>query len=124
MARPKKQKIEINDNSSLQNIMQEVYNDACAQIKDTQKVINEITVASNPEDVDEFTKIAKAKTDALKVRDSAIKIKLDVGKLQNEIIKHNGDTTVAINNIESNGVGKDSFAAVREMINKSKVNKE
>jgi hypothetical protein len=115
MARSKKQKIEVNSNDSLQNVMQEVYNNSCTQIQDAQKVINEISAASNPEDVDEWAKLAKAKTDALKVKDSAIKIKLDIGKLQNEIIKNSGDVAVAINN-SPDIVSKDSFARVRELI--------
>lgn len=115
MARTAKQKIEINDNDSLQNVMQEVYNNACNQIQDAQKVINEVSAAVTPEDVDDWTKIAKAKTDALKLKDSAIKIKLDVGKLQSDIIKHSGNLSVAFSN-NSEIVNKDSFARVRELI--------
>lgn len=115
MPRTKKQQIEINSNDSLQNVMQEVYNNACNQIQDAQKVINEITAGVTAEDTDDWTKIAKAKTDALKIKDSAIKIKLDVGKLQNDIIKNSGDVVSAINN-NSEIINKDSFARVREMI--------
>jgi hypothetical protein len=39
-----------------------------------------------PVDVDDITKIAKGKVDALKIKDSAIKIKLEIAKLQNDII--------------------------------------
>ena len=115
MPRITKQQIEINSNSSLQGLMQEVYNNACNQIQDAQKVINEITSGGNPEDIDDWTKIAKAKTDALKIKDSAIKIKLDVGKLQSDIIKHSGDVKAAFSGNQEI-VNKDSFARVRELI--------
>lgn len=115
MPRIKKQKIEVNSTESLQGLLQETYNNVCNQMNDAQKVINEITVGSAPEDVDEWAKVAKAKTDALKIKDSAIKVKLDIGKLQNEIIKHSGDVAAAIHENPS-AVGNDSFAKVRELL--------
>jgi hypothetical protein len=119
LPRSKKQEIKINDNSSLQGLLQEVYNNACNQITDAQKVVNEIGVGSVPEDVDDWAKVAKAKTDALKVKDSAIKTKLDVGRLQGDIIKFSGEIKTALDN-NPEVVSNDSFAKIREMINESK----
>jgi len=115
MARIKKQTIEINSNESLRGVMQEVYNNACNQIGDAQKVINELVAAANPEDIDDVTKIAKAKTDALKVKDSAIKIKLELGKLQSNIIKEGGDVVKAVTG-SSEIVSNDSFAKIRDIV--------
>lgn len=117
MARSKKQKIEVNSLESLQGVMQEVYNNACNQIQDAQKVVNELTASITAEDVDDITKVAKAKTDALKIKDSAIKIKLDVGKLQNIIMKEGGnlDEVISHNNTTTL-VTSDNFSQVREMI--------
>jgi len=115
MPRKKKQKIEVNNNKSLQGLLQEVYNDACNQIKDAQSVVNEISNGSNPVDVDDWAKVSKAKTDALKLKDSGIKAKLDISKLQADLIKHNGDISQVVqNNPES--VTSDSFAKIRELI--------
>jgi hypothetical protein len=117
MARSKRQTIEVNNNQSLQSVMQEVYNNACSQINDAQKVINEVGASATPEDIDDIAKVAKAKTDALKVKDSAIKIKLDVGKLQSDIIKYGGNMSdVLVNNNQL--ATSDNFSAVREMIKK------
>lgn len=121
MPRAKKQKVELNS-ESLQSMMQEVYNNACNQIQDAQKVINEVDAGSTPDDVDDWAKVAKAKTDALKLKDSAIKIKLDVGKLQSEIIKHNGDIAAAVTNNQEI-VTKDSFARIRELVQNNKDSK-
>lgn len=117
MSRRKKQTIKVNDNDSLQGLLQEVYNNACAQINDAQKVVNEVTSGSDPEDVDDWTKIAKAKTDALKVKDSAIKIKLDITKLQNEIIKHSGSLSAAVKD-NPEVVSNNDFAKIRELLKK------
>jgi len=116
MARSKKQKIEINSNSSLQGVMQEVYNNACNQIQDAQKVVNELTASVTAEDVDDITKVAKAKTDALKLKDSAIKIKLDVGRLQSDIMKYSGNMDEVMTNNNTQLVTSDNFSQVREMI--------
>lgn len=119
MARSVKQKIEVNSNDSLQGVMQEVYNNACNQLNDSQKVINEIAAAASPQDVDDYAKIATAKINALKVKDSAIKIKLDVGKLQNEIIKHSGNVSSEVVTSAGGAVATSAnFSQVRELIKK------
>ena len=115
MPRKKKQSIEINSSDSLQGLLQEVYNNTVTQINDAQKVVNEVAAGSDPQDVDDWVKLAKAKTDALKLKDSAIKTKLDIGKLQNEIIKHNGSISLAANN-NPDVVNNESFAKIRELL--------
>jgi hypothetical protein len=123
MARKKKQDVKINNVDSLEGLCQEAYNDACAQINDAQKTINEMVNSANPVDVDDITKIAKGKVDALKIKDSAIKIKLEIAKLQNDIIKNNGDAAAAIKERTDGTVSLDDFAKVRELI-KGNQNKE
>ncbi len=71
--------------------MQEVYNDACSQINDAQRTINELTNSTTAEDVADATSIAREKSNAQKIKDSGVKIKLEVAKLQADIIKHNGN---------------------------------
>jgi hypothetical protein len=116
MPRKKKQEVKINNVDSLEGLCQEAYNDACAQINDAQRTINEMVNSANPVDVDDITKIAKGKVDALKIKDSAIKIKLEIAKLQNDIIKNNGDAETAIKERSSGSVTLDDFSKVREMI--------
>ena len=116
MPRKKKQDVKVNNIDSLEGLCQEAYNDACSQINDAQKTINEMVNSANPVDVDDLTKIAKGKVDALKIKDSAIKIKLEIAKLQNDIIKHNGDASEAIKERSDGAVSLDDFAKVRELI--------
>jgi hypothetical protein len=118
MPRKKKQDIKIDSVDSLEGLCQEAYNDACAQINDAQRAINEMVNSANPVDVDDITKIAKGKVDALKIKDSAIKIKLEIAKLQNDILKNNGDADAAIKNRSGGEVTLDDFTKVREMIKK------
>jgi len=117
MPRKKKQQIKVNSNPSLEGLMQEVYNDACSQINDAQRTINELTTSTTPEDVEDAAKIAKAKTDAAKLKDSGIKIKLEVAKLQSDIIKHSGNAEKAVDERYGGKASLTDFKSIRAMIN-------
>jgi hypothetical protein len=98
--------------------MQETYNDACLQINDVQRTINELTTGSNPDGVDDLTKIAKEKGNLLKVKDSAIRVKLEIAKLQSDIIKNRGDANAAIAERADGKVSLSDFKSIREMFRK------
>lgn len=120
--RKRKQSIKVNNTDSLQGLMQETYNDACGQIIDTQKVINELSLSMIPEDIDDLTKVAREKTNALKLKDAAIKIKLEIGKLMNDIIKHNGsiEDTDATRVEQGSAPTVDAFNEIRNLIKAAK----
>jgi hypothetical protein len=117
-ARKRKHDVKVNDNESLEGLMQETYNDACLQINDVQRTINELTTASNPDGVDDLTKIAKEKGNLLKVKDSAIRVKLEIAKLQSDIIKNRGDANAAIAERADGKVSLSDFKSIREMFKK------
>ncbi len=116
MPRKKKQDVKVNDSESLEGLMQETYNDACLQINDAQRTINELSASATPTDVDDLTKIAKEKGNLLKVKDSAIRIKLELAKLQSDIIKSRGDAETAINERSHGSASLNDFKSIREMI--------
>lgn len=120
MPRRRKQDVRINDADSLEGLCQETYNDACLQIIDIQKTINELAAAAQPEDIDDLTKIAKEKGGLLKVKDSAIRIKLEIAKLQNDVMKNRGDVTATIAERTSGQASLDDFKSVREMLQQNK----
>ena len=88
------------------------------------KTINELVNSVKAEDVDDATKIAKEKSNALKIKDSAIRIKLEIAKLQNDIIKHKGDAESAINERSGGNITLDDFSKVRDMLKKNANNNE
>jgi hypothetical protein len=122
MPRKKKQDIRINDNTSLEGLCQETYNDACLQIIDSQKTINELSASAAPVDVDDLTKIAKEKGNLLKIKDSAIRIKLELAKLQSDIIKNRGDIDSAVNERSNGTASLSDFKSIREMLKNEKNN--
>lgn len=116
MPRKRKQEVKVNNTDSLEGLMQETYNDACLQINDAQKTINELTSSATPEDVDDLTKIAKEKGSLLKIKDSAIRIKLEIAKLQSDIIKNRGDAQAAVSERSNGSASLDDFRTIREML--------
>ena len=116
MPRKKKQDVKVNNNESLEGLMQETYNDACLQINVAQKTINELGNSFAPEDVDDLTKIAKEKGGLLKIKDSAIRIKLEIAKLQSDIIKNRGDVESAVSERSNGSASLTDFKSIREML--------
>jgi hypothetical protein len=116
MPRKKKQDVKVNNTESLEGLMQETYNDACLQINDAQRTINELAASATPTDVDDLTKIAKEKGGLLKIKDSAIRIKLELAKLQSDIIKNSGDIETTLSERTQGGASFDDFKSIREML--------
>lgn len=123
---PRKQKtdIKVNDTNSLTSLMQETYNDACLLITAAQAEINQLTVGVTPADIDEMTKLAKEKNGFLKTKDSAIKIKLEIAKLQSDIIKRDGDAEAAINERSNGKASLSDFKSIRELIKQNTLENE
>ena len=124
MPRKTRQSIKINNDDSLSGLMQETYNDACLQITDSQKTINELSSSATPVDVDDYTKIAKEKGNLLKIKDSAIRIKLEIAKLQSDIIKNRGDVDSAVSERSNGSASLSDFKSIREMLKNDKNNLE
>jgi hypothetical protein len=121
MPRRKSTDIKVNNNDSLEGLMQETYNDACLQINDAQRTINELGVSITPNDIDDLTKLAKEKAGLLKVKDSAIRIKLELAKLQADIIKNRDDDANQANSERANGAASlKDFKKIRDMLKNDK----
>lgn len=116
MPRKKRQQIKLDDTNALEGLLQEAYNDACANIVAAQNNINEMSNAAEPEDVDDLTKIAKEKTSALKIKDSAMRLKLEIAKLQSDIMKHKGNVQEAMSERTDGKVSLNDFKAIRKMM--------
>lgn len=120
MARKKGTDIKVNNNDSLEGLMQETYNDACLQINEAQRTINEFIISLTPSDIDDATKIAKEKAGLLKVKDSAIRIKLEIAKLQADIIKNRSDETENNPEKRTQSATLKDFKMIRDMIKDDK----
>lgn len=119
MPRKKKQEVKVNNNESLEGLMQETYNDACLQINDAQRTINELSTGAVTETIDDLTKVAREKGNLLKTKDSAIRIKLELAKLQSDIIKNRGNEEEAVSERSSGSASLKDFKTIREMVKKN-----
>lgn len=126
MPRKTKQSVKVNNIESLEGLMQETYNDACLQISDAQKTINELSsnIIGHEATIDDMVKIAKEKGGLLKVKESGIRLKLELAKLQSDIIKSRGDVEAAVSERSNGTASFDDFKSIRDMIKNKGENKE
>lgn len=85
MGRPKKTKINL-DKDSLQEFMQEIYNDCVNIMNSARKELNERKSRAEIDDVNDEYQIGKVNNETLKILETAIDKKLSLAKLQSQIV--------------------------------------
>ena len=98
-------KIKINNQESLETLLQKIYDESDMGINQAQEQINLLTNSSDlrEESLDAKTKYSKAINDMLSIKEKMLKTKIDISKLLSEILKFNGDVNKAINDESMNG---------------------
>jgi len=97
MITPKRFKVKLNSPEKIEELLQELYNEACKNIEEIQTQMNKVanSVQLNDEIMDAKAKYAKAMNDFIVSKDKAIGRKLEIAKLLSEILKYNGNLTKA-----------------------------
>lgn len=98
MARgPKQYKLKLNSKEKIEELLQEIYVEACKNIEEAQREINKIAMSTNlnEEIIDGKSKYAKAINDFIATKDKAISRKMEIAKLMTEVFKFNGDVQKA-----------------------------
>lgn len=115
----KRYKLRLNSLDKIEELLQELYNEADKNIVEIQNQMNKLSnsVALNDEIMDSKTKYAKAMNDFITNKDKAIGRKLDIAKLMTEIHKFNGDVRKMVDNEESVGNWEDLKDVVESTIN-------
>ena len=95
---PKKYKLKLNSTQKIEELLQELYDEADKNIVEIQKEMNKLanSVQLDQEIVDAKAKYAKAMNDFITNKDKAIGRKLDIAKLMAEILKFNGNVKLAV----------------------------
>ena len=93
-----KYKIEINSVDNIRELLQEIYKTSDEQLVQSQNEITKLASSTDLKDeiMDAKAKYAKAISDYMMIRDKAISKKIDIAKLLNDIVMHNGDVKAAI----------------------------
>ena len=97
----KNYKVRLNSVEKIEELLQEIYDQACRQINEIQIEINKLTVSTNlgmdETTMDDKAKYAKAIHDYIGDKTKAIATKFEIAKFMGELIKHNGDLNATAN---------------------------
>lgn len=95
----KKVKIRLNSTEKVEELLQEIYDQACRQLVCVQNEINKLVNSTVLADasIDAKAKYAKAMHDYHGDMNRALATKVELVKFMGEIIKHNGDIEDAMN---------------------------
>lgn len=97
----KRIKVRLSSVEKIEELLQEVYDQACRQINEIQneinKLINSTNLGSDDFTMDDKAKYFKAMHDLTGDKKSAIQTKLDIVKFMGEMVKHNGDAKAVVN---------------------------
>ena len=116
----KRYKVRIKSESKIEELLQEIYEQAVHQEKEIQNEMNKLVNSTNLAEVtiEEKTKYAKAMNDYFKNKAVAIALKFDVAKFMGEILKYNGDINKALNDPNMGKATKIDLASLRAELNK------
>jgi hypothetical protein len=97
----KRYKVRLSSVEKIEELLQEVYDQACRQINEIQneinKLINSTNLAADDFNMDDKAKYFKAIHDLTGDKKSAIQTKLDIVKFMGEMVKHSGDAKSVVN---------------------------
>lgn len=92
MGRPKKTKINL-DKNSLQELMQEIYNDCNTIMNNARRELNERKSRAEIEDTNDEYQIGKVNNETIKILESTVDKKIALAKLQTQILSTKSDDT-------------------------------
>jgi hypothetical protein len=117
MGRPKKTKINL-DKGSLQEFMQEIYNDCVNVMNSARKELNERKSRTEIEDINDESMIGKVNNDTLKIIEGTIDRKLALAKLQSQIVETDSKETSVDSN--ENSLSENDKTLLRDLFNEQK----
>ena len=118
MGRPKKTKINL-DKNSLQELMQEIYNDCSNVMSSARRELNERKNRAEIEDIGDEYQIGKVNNETLKILETTIDKKLALAKLQSQVLNNSGKDE---NNTNSNSITESDKDILRELFKEKSKN--
>ena len=119
MSRPKKTKINI-DKNSLQELMQEIYNDCSNVMNNARRELTERKVRVEIQDINDEYEIGKVNNETLKIIETTIDKKIALAKLQSQIL---GTKSEDDNQSSGTGITEDDKNLLRELFKEKANNK-
>lgn len=119
MSRPKKTKINI-DKNSLQELMQEIYNDCSNVMNNARRELTERKVRVDIQDINDEYQIGKVNNETLKIIETTIDKKIALAKLQSQILGGKSEDEAQSN---GSGITEDDKNLLRELFKEKSNNK-
>jgi hypothetical protein len=119
MARPKKTKINL-DKNSLQELMQEIYNDCNNIMNNARKELNERKTRAEIDDTNDEYQIGKVNNETIKILESTVDKKIALAKLQTQILGTKSDDTQSSTD---NSITEEDKNILRELFKEKAKNK-
>ena len=119
MARPKKTKINL-DKNSLQELMQEIYNDCNNIMNNARKELNERKNRAEIDDTNDEYQIGKVNNETIKILESTVDKKIALAKLQTQILGTKSDETQSSSD---NSITEEDKNILRELFKEKANNK-
>jgi hypothetical protein len=118
----KQYKVKLDSKEKVEELLQEIYSEACKNIEEAQRLINKIEMSTNLNDeiLDGKAKFSKAMNDFISTKDRAIGRKFEIAKLMSEILKYNGNIKNAFTEGEVPGNWGDIVDKLPEVENNNK----
>ena len=115
-------KIELNSSDNLRDLLQQIYDLADGQIVQIQSEIEKLKNSTDltQESMDGKARYAKAINDYLTIKDKTVSKKIEVARLLNDVMVHNGDVKKTMEDTSSQ---KWDVNAMRNMIDEVYENK-
>jgi uncharacterized protein (UPF0335 family) len=115
-------KIELNSSDNLRDLLQQIYDLADSQIVQIQSEIEKLKNSTDltQESMDGKARYAKAINDYLTIKDKTVSKKIEVARLLNDVMTHNGDVKKTMEDTSSQ---KWDVNAMRNMIDEVYENK-
>ena len=111
MGRPKKTKINL-DKNSLQQLMQEIYNDCSNVMNTARRELTERKSRAEIEDIGDEYQIGKVNNETLKILETTIDKKIALAKLQSQVLNNSSNDD---NNTNSNSITEEDKDILREL---------
>lgn len=116
-------KVELNSADNLRDLVQNIIDLADTQINQAQSEIEKLKKSTDltNEVMDGKSKYAKSINDYLSVIDKAMSKKIDIAKLLNEVMSHNGDVKAAMEESKKQGL---NINALQSMVDEAMLKKD
>lgn len=116
-----KYKVKVNSVEKIEELLQEIYDEACRLLNEVNNNISKLETSSNLVDTsfDDKAKYTKAMHDFIGDKDRAIKSKFEIAKFMGEMLKFNGDANAALNDSSFAKNSQLDLKSIRNLISES-----